>query len=70
VATFAKGQCVEMIVTIPSRGEDSVLAGTRGIVQAIDPSRPDDAIYRVAFLENERLTGEGAWLPAIDLVPA
>jgi hypothetical protein len=39
-------------------------------VQAVDPTRPNDDSYLVGFLENERLTGEMAWLGEIDLLPA
>ena len=67
---FAKGQYVELYPTIPSSFGDSINGGTRGIVQDVDETRPDDDIYLVAFLLNERLTGEVAWLHEIDLFPA
>ena len=67
---FRQGQYVELYATIPSSFGGSLLSGTRGIVQVIDAARPDDAIYLVGFLINERLTGEQAWLRAVDLVPA
>jgi hypothetical protein len=70
VTGFATGQYVELCATIPSTFGESVTAGTRGIVQAIDPTRPDDDIYLVEFLASERLAGEQAWLRAIDLLPA
>ena len=70
VTEFAKGQYVELYPTIPSSRGGSVRAGTRGIVQAVDPTRPEDDIYLVEFLAFERLTGEQAWLRAIDLFPA
>jgi hypothetical protein len=43
---------------------------TRGIVKRIDRERPDEAIYFVAFLANEKLDGQAAWLCEIDLLPA
>jgi hypothetical protein len=67
---FLKGQNVELYPTIPSARGSSIAGGTRGIVQAVDRTRPNDDGYLVGFLENERLTGETAWLRAIDLVPA
>jgi hypothetical protein len=67
MTAFAKGQYVELYPTIPSSGGGSVPSGTRGIVQQVDPDRDDDAIYLVAFLADERLTGEQAWLRAEDL---
>ncbi len=67
---FAKGQYVELCSTIPSSCGGSIDSGTRGIVHDVDESRPDDDIYLVGFLSNERLTGEAAWLRDIDLFPA
>jgi hypothetical protein len=43
---------------------------TRGIVKRIDRERPDEAIYFVGFLANEKLDGQAAWLCEIDLLPA
>jgi hypothetical protein len=68
--TFAQGQYVELYPTIPSSCSGSVDAGTRGIVREIDLTRDCEDIYRVAFMSNERLTGEEAWLREIDLLPA
>jgi len=70
VTDFAEGQYVELHPTIPASVGGSVRGGTRGIVQAVDPTRADDDIYLVGFLAAERLTGEQAWLRAIDLFPA
>jgi hypothetical protein len=67
---FVKRQYVELFPTIPSSRAGSIPGGTRGIVHEVDPTRPDDDSYLVAFLENERLTGETAWLRDIDLFPA
>ena len=67
---FAAGRYVELAPTIPSSDGASVRAGTRAIVRAVDPTRPDDDIYLVEFLVAERLSGERAWLRAIDLFPA
>ena len=69
-AEFAMGQYVELHPTIPSSFGGEMGGGTRGIVQAIDLTRPDDDSYLVAFLQSEKLTGEMAWLRAIDLFPA
>jgi hypothetical protein len=63
MARFAKGQFVELYPTLPSSFGDSIEAGTRGMVQSIDATRSDGAIYLVRFLSNERLTGEAAWAP-------
>ena len=68
--TFSQGQYVELYRTIPSSFGGSVDAGTRGSVREIDLTRPCEDIYRVAFLSNERLTGEEAWLREIDLLRA
>jgi hypothetical protein len=65
-----KGQYVELFPTVQSSRGGSVAAGTRGIVQDVDPTRPNDDIYLVGFLESERLTGETAWLREIDLLAA
>jgi hypothetical protein len=70
VTQFAKGQYVELYPTIPSSRGASIPGGTRGIVQAIDPTRENDDIYLVGFLAGEKLTGEQAWLRTIDLSPA
>jgi hypothetical protein len=70
VTTFAKGQYVELYPTIASSRGSSIRAGTRAIVQAVDPARTEDDIYLVEFLDYERLTGEQAWLRAADLLPA
>ena len=67
VTRFAKGQYVELYPTIPSSFGGSVDGGTRGIVQDVDETRPEDDVYLVGFLSNERLTGEAAWLREIDL---
>lgn len=67
---FAKGQYVELYPTIPSSFGGSVRAGTRGVIQAVDPTRPDDDINLVEFLASGRLTAEQAWLRAIDLLAA
>jgi hypothetical protein len=67
---FGKGQYVELHPTIPSSFGASIDGGTRGIVQSVDITRPDDAIYLVGFLSNEKLTGESAWLREVDLFPA
>lgn len=67
---FVKGQYVELCPTLPSSRERSIAAGTRGIVQDVDPTRPDDDMYLVGFLEHERPTGEAAWLREIDLFAA
>jgi hypothetical protein len=67
---FAKGQYVELYPTIPSSFGGSIDGGTRGIVQDVDETRPEDDLYLVGFLWNERLTGEAAWLREIDLFPA
>jgi hypothetical protein len=66
---FAAGQCVELYATIPSSFGGSVESGTRGIVQEVRED-PDGIRFLVAFLETERLTGEGAWLSVGDLLPA
>jgi hypothetical protein len=70
VTEFATGQYVELYPTIPSSFGGSVPAGTRGIVRAVDPTRPDDDVYLVEFLAGERVTGEAAWLRAVDLFAA
>jgi hypothetical protein len=70
MTAFAKGEYVELYPTIPSSFDGSVDAGTRGIVLEIDMTRPGDDIYRVAFLRNDGLTGEEAWLREADLVRA
>ena len=67
---FTAGQYVELYPTIPTSRGGSVPSGTRGIVEAVDRTRTDDDIYLVRFLDNERLTGERAWLRAIDLIAA
>ena len=61
---------MELHAAIPSSFGSTIESGTRGIVQSVDLTRPDDSIYLVRFLSNERLTGEAAWLPEIDLFPA
>jgi hypothetical protein len=66
---FQKGQYVELCPTIPSSRAGSIPGGTRGIVQTVDPTRPNGDSYLIGFLENERLTGEMAWLREIDLFP-
>lgn len=70
VPAYAQGQYVELYPTIQSTTGGSVPSGTRGIVQEVDPTRPDDAVYLVRFLANETLTNESAWLREIDLFPA
>jgi hypothetical protein len=70
VARFAEGQYVELCSTIPSTSGDSIEGGTRGMVRSVDLTRPDDAIYLIGFLSNEKPTGEAAWFREIDLVPA
>jgi hypothetical protein len=67
---FAKGQYVELYPTIPSSFGGSVRAGTRGIITDVDLTRPDGDVYLVAFLSNEKMTGEMAWLREVDLFPA
>jgi hypothetical protein len=67
---FAKGQYVELYPTIQSSRGDSITSGARGLVQDVDPTRPNDDIYLVAFLGSERLTGETAWLRGNDLFVA
>jgi hypothetical protein len=66
---FATGQRVELYTTIPSSFGGSIESGTRGIVQEVRED-PDGTRFLVAFLAAERLTGEGAWLSAADLMPA
>jgi hypothetical protein len=61
---------VELYLTIPSSRAGSIRAGTRAIVRAVDPARTANDFYLVEFLDNERLTGDQAWLRAIDLLPA
>jgi len=39
-------------------------------VKRFDPTREEDRVYLVAFLDNGRITGEEAWLSASDLLPA
>jgi hypothetical protein len=51
---FLKGQYVELYPTIPSSHGGSIAGGTRGIVQAVDPTRPNDDSYLVA---SERTSG-------------
>lgn len=70
VTAFVEGQYVELNPTIRSRFGGSVESGTRGIVREIDLTRPDEDVYRVALLRNERLTGEEAWLREVDLLAA
>jgi hypothetical protein len=70
MAPFADGQYVELHSTIPSSCGDSIEGGTRGIIQSVDITRPDDEIYLVGFLSNGKLTGEAAWLRELDLFPA
>ena len=70
VRDFAIGQSVELIVQTDAPSGADIEGGTRGIVREIDLTRPDDDAYLVAFLWNEKLTGEWAWLRAIDLFPA
>jgi hypothetical protein len=70
VIAFSQGQYVELYKTIPSSLGGSVEAGTRGIVREIDLRRPRADVYRVAFLKNERLSGEEAWLREADLFGA
>jgi hypothetical protein len=67
---FAVGQYVELCPTIPSSFGGDIEGGTRGIVRQVDLTRPDDDSYLVAFLQSEKVTGEMAWLRAIDLFPA
>jgi len=70
MTAFSKGQYVELYPTIPSSIDGGVDAGTRGIVREIDVTRSGEDIYRVAFLRNERPTGEEAWLREADLFRA
>jgi hypothetical protein len=65
---FSVGQYVELYPTIPDLSGGSIESGTRGIVQAIDAKREDG--YLVAFLANEQLTGQTAWLMESALAPA
>lgn len=69
MAAFAQGQYVELDPTIPSSKGGSIDGGTRGIIQAVEPTRPDEDVYLVAFLRSERLDSEQAWLREIDLFP-
>jgi hypothetical protein len=66
---FAAGQRVELYATVPSSFGGSVESGTCVIVQEVRED-PDGTRFLVAFLEAERVTGEGAWLSAGDLLPA
>lgn len=68
--SYAIGQHVELLTSIPSSSGDSIDPGTRAIVQDVDLTRPEHDIYLVGFLINERLTGEAAWLREIQLMPA
>jgi hypothetical protein len=70
MTAFSEGQYVELYPTIPSSSDGSVDAGMRGIVREIDMTRPGEEIYLVAFLRNERPTGEEAWLREADLFRA
>ncbi len=67
---FVVGQYVELYPQSQSESGVDMDAGTRGIVQAVDLTRPSGDVYRVEFLQNEKLTGQRAWLRAIDLFPA
>jgi hypothetical protein len=58
---FSIGQRVELYPTIPSSFGGSIPNGTRGIVQEIE-EHGDEALYLVAFMISETLTGETAWL--------
>jgi hypothetical protein len=66
---FARGQYVELYPTIPSSRAGSVASGTRAVVLEVD-DQGDEALYRVAFIAAERVTGEEAWLRGADLLPA
>jgi hypothetical protein len=66
---FSQGQYVELYSTIPAQDGGSIPSGTRGVVQAIDPDHPREAIYLVAFLANEKFDGQSAWLREVDLFP-
>ena len=66
---FVTGQYVELYPTIPSSRGGSVESGTRGIVREVQ-DHGDEALYRVALLAGERVTGEEAWLNEDDLFPA
>jgi hypothetical protein len=68
--TLAVGQYVELYPTIPSRTGGSISSGTRGIVEALDRSRPDGDCYFVAFLNSEVCTGKRAWLRGDELFAA
>jgi hypothetical protein len=57
-----KGRYVELHPTIPLSFGAGIDGGTRGIVQSVGITRPDDAVYLVGCLSNEKLTGECAWL--------
>lgn len=70
MAPSPQGQYVELYPTIASREGGSIDGGTRGIIQAVEPTRPDEDVYLVAFLRSERLDSEQAWLREIDLFPA
>jgi hypothetical protein len=70
IEKYALGRYVELYPTIQSERGGSIPSGTRGIVDAIDASRPAGDCYLVGFLDNERRTGEQAWLRWIDLFPA
>lgn len=67
---FVVGEYVELYPTILSSGGGGIPGGTRGIVREVDVARPEDDLYLVSFLAEERLTGESAWLREVDLFPA
>jgi hypothetical protein len=70
--TFAIGQYVELINQFMTYDED-LEGGTRGIVRAKrtteGPDGPEPE-YLVAFLRSERLTGNEAWVPPMNLLAA
>jgi hypothetical protein len=61
------GQQTQLYPTIPSRWGDSIEAGSRGVVVAVDHERNGDAIYLVEFVLNG-LPPEHVWLRAVDLI--
>ncbi len=70
VPRFLEGQYVGLCPTIPSSRGGSIESGTWGIIRDVDLARASGAIFVVAFLSNEQLTGESAWRRELDLFPA
>jgi hypothetical protein len=67
VPLLAAGQLVELYPTIPSESGGSIDSGTRGIVREVDPTRPNDDIYYVAFLDDSGREFESTWLSELDV---